>query len=147
MKKPEDDYNISIPKPCHEDWDKMKPAEQGRFCESCCKVVVDFTSKTTNEIIDFLLSAGKETVCGRAYDEQLSVVPVRSQCNPKWKIFAAALYFVFGSFLFTSCSVFRHHRRTQATGGKFLIEPKQKNQKPSNPILDPKGSKTVFSHQ
>jgi hypothetical protein len=133
----EEKYNVSIPEPCHEDWDKMKPAEQGRFCQSCCKVVVDFTSKTTNEIVDYLLAAGKKSVCGRAYDEQLSLVPVRKSPKSRFRLFTAALYFVFGSLLFSSCSVFRHHRRTHATGGKFMLEPKNNSEKP-NPLLNPR---------
>ena len=118
----DDNYKISIPKPCHENWDEMKSVEQGRFCASCSKVVIDFTSKTTNEIIDFLLSRGNEKVCGRARDEQLSLVPVRSRRNSKWTIFMAALYFVFGSFLFTSCQSHKHVQRPLE--GKFLLEPK-----------------------
>ncbi|MGL4595961.1 MAG: hypothetical protein ACRCYO_00440, partial [Bacteroidia bacterium] len=41
---------VQIPEPCSEDWNKMTPETQGRFCDKCCKVVVDFTEKTTTEI-------------------------------------------------------------------------------------------------
>jgi hypothetical protein len=34
---------INIPKPCHENWHSMTPKEQGRFCGSCDKIVVDFS--------------------------------------------------------------------------------------------------------
>ena len=41
---------ILIPKPCHENWDKMTPNEQGRHCKSCAKTVVDGTHLTDAEI-------------------------------------------------------------------------------------------------
>lgn len=43
-------FRIEIPKPCHEDWDAMTPNENGRFCGSCAKTVVDFTNMQTAEI-------------------------------------------------------------------------------------------------
>jgi hypothetical protein len=44
---------ISIPEPCHENWDAMSPTAQGRFCGSCQKEVVDFSGKTDTEILAF----------------------------------------------------------------------------------------------
>ncbi len=41
---------ISVPKPCHEDWSKMTPREKGKFCSACKKTVVDFRKKSTEEI-------------------------------------------------------------------------------------------------
>ena len=34
---------LSVSEPCHENWDKMSPVNQGRFCGSCQKQVVDFS--------------------------------------------------------------------------------------------------------
>jgi hypothetical protein len=62
--------SIHIPTPCHEDWGKMTPKQQGRFCQSCSKVVVDFTEKTKEEIIDVLDNASGNT-CGRFNTSQL----------------------------------------------------------------------------
>ena len=33
---------ISIQKPCHENWDSFTPNEQGAFCGKCVKTVIDF---------------------------------------------------------------------------------------------------------
>jgi hypothetical protein len=44
---------ISIPTPCHENWDAMTPTAQGRFCGACQKEVVDFSGKTDAEILAF----------------------------------------------------------------------------------------------
>ena len=43
-------YKLTIPESCTENWDKMTPNENGRFCLSCSKTVVDFTSMLPNEI-------------------------------------------------------------------------------------------------
>lgn len=68
MSKP---IQINIPSPCHEDWDKMTPVEQGRFCNSCQKVVTDFTNFTDAQLYSFF-SKRTEEVCGRFYNHQLN---------------------------------------------------------------------------
>jgi hypothetical protein len=99
---------ITVPKPCHENWDQMHPREKGRLCDKCCKVVVDFTQKTTNQIVDFLKEATGQKVCGRFRGDQVSPVPVKASGRPnRSTVFLAALYMVFGSLLFTSCKDIR----------------------------------------
>jgi hypothetical protein len=56
---------LHIEKPCSESWRKMQKNDEGRFCLSCQKTVVDFTDKTKEEIIDFLKAKKGEEVCGR----------------------------------------------------------------------------------
>ena len=60
---------VTIPEPCHEDWNKMTPREQGRHCRSCNKTVIDFTSKTDEQIIKIFKAEGK--LCGRFKRQQL----------------------------------------------------------------------------
>ena len=64
-------FYISIPEPCHEDWNKMSPAEQGRFCGSCKKNVIDFTAKSEEDIISFFHNYDGSS-CGRFTNEQLN---------------------------------------------------------------------------
>ncbi|MFC6095772.1 carboxypeptidase-like regulatory domain-containing protein [Flavobacterium qiangtangense] len=61
--------NISIPKPCHENWQKMTPLEKGRFCDSCQKQVFDFTKSSDTEILQKFNS--EKNICGRFLKTQL----------------------------------------------------------------------------
>jgi hypothetical protein len=45
--------NLHIETPCHENWDAMQPNENGRFCGSCKKMVIDFSKKTDDEVLHF----------------------------------------------------------------------------------------------
>ena len=67
-------FKISIPKPCHEDWQKMTPQDKGRFCGACSKVVVDFTQMTENEIIHFFQEHQNQKICGHVKKIQLDTV-------------------------------------------------------------------------
>jgi hypothetical protein len=56
--------SIKIDSPCHENWENMEPTEQGRFCNSCQKAVVDFTGLTDQQILQYFLK-NPVPVCGR----------------------------------------------------------------------------------
>jgi len=97
---------VAINEPCHESWEKMNPQEQGRHCDQCCKVVVDFTTMSNGEIASFLKGRSAEKVCGRFREQQVFDLP-----KDKFKFgfnlqrFAAAVFLAFGSFLFASCGI------------------------------------------
>jgi hypothetical protein len=76
---------IQIPQPCHERWDNMQPANQGRFCASCQKTVVDYTNYSDQELVR-LLRKSPETACGRFLDAQLNrpLIPLKSG-GPVWR--------------------------------------------------------------
>ena len=61
---------ISIPEPCHENWQIMTPTEKGKFCQVCTKEVIDFTEKADEDLVK-ILSKGKST-CGRFKKSQLN---------------------------------------------------------------------------
>jgi len=61
---------IQIPEPCHEDWFLMTPAEKGRYCKSCEKVVVDFSMMSDSEIISFFQNKSGN-ICGNFANDQL----------------------------------------------------------------------------
>ncbi|MNK08385.1 hypothetical protein D3C87_263200 [compost metagenome] len=67
MKKP---IQITIPTPCHENWQQMTPVDKGRFCASCQKNVIDFTNSSDREIAAVLKNS--ENSCGRFKVNQLN---------------------------------------------------------------------------
>src|SRR4051794_27218772 len=62
---------LQIPTPCHENWDNMNPVEQGRFCGSCQKQVVDFSDMSDRQIAEFFKRPSTGSVCGRFMTDQL----------------------------------------------------------------------------
>lgn len=62
-------YQLTIPKPCHENWSTMTSTEKGKFCKGCNKEVIDFTNVSTFDISKKVV--GKEDVCGRFKTSQL----------------------------------------------------------------------------
>ena len=62
---------ITIPKPCHENWNAMTPDEKGRFCAVCSKTVRDFRKAPDDEIIDVFAKATEE-ICGSFLPSQLN---------------------------------------------------------------------------
>jgi len=83
---------VNIPEPCHEDWNKMTPKEQGRHCASCNKTVIDFTTKTDEQIIKTFETEGK--LCGRFKTQQLNreIVLARKDRNNYLSIAASGLF-------------------------------------------------------
>jgi hypothetical protein len=61
---------ITIPSPCHQDWNAMTPKDQGRHCGSCAKTVVDFTTWLPQDIL--LHFKSNKNVCGRFTADQLN---------------------------------------------------------------------------
>ncbi|WP_445722425.1 carboxypeptidase-like regulatory domain-containing protein [Flavobacterium sp.] len=79
--------NISIPTPCHEDWQKMTPLEKGKFCSSCQKQVHDFTKSSDSQILAVFDT--NENLCGRFLVNQLNR-PIEKPKNKKKKWLALA---------------------------------------------------------
>lgn len=61
---------LSIPEPCHEDWNEMTPTLQGRYCQVCEKEVTDFSQMTDAQIVQFI-EKGTGNHCGRFRFDQL----------------------------------------------------------------------------
>ncbi|SDG63192.1 energy transducer TonB [Winogradskyella thalassocola] len=102
-------YSISIPKPCHEDWSKMTPNEQGRFCQSCSKSVIDFTKMPKQEVQDYLAVNTGAKFCGRFKVSQLEQIRIEipqhiiQQQRSFHKLFFLALLITMGTSLL-NCS-------------------------------------------
>jgi hypothetical protein len=101
----ESKLRITIPKPCHEDWNAMIPSDRGRFCNACTTQVVDFTNMSSDEITDYLTN--NTNVCGRFKNEQLDSVIIQIPKNVLFsqvnfhKMFMLALLISMGTSLFS----------------------------------------------
>lgn len=96
--------HLSIPNPCHQDWDAMTQKEKGRFCASCQKTVIDFTNMSDRQIAEFFKKP-PASVCGRIYNDQLDrdiVIPKKR--IPWFKYFFQLTWPAFALFL-KSCGV------------------------------------------
>jgi hypothetical protein len=65
--------SISIPKPCHENWDVMRPEAYGRYCGSCEKTVIDFSNMSDRALVQFFKQP-TGLLCGRFMPDQLDRV-------------------------------------------------------------------------
>ncbi|MCR4031659.1 MULTISPECIES: hypothetical protein [Flavobacterium] len=105
----ENKYKITIPEPCQENWDQMAPKDNGRFCLSCTKTVIDFTSMLPEEIQHYFIQNQNQKICGRFKKSQLDRITIQipnrvlySQTNYH-KMFLLALFVAMGTTLF-SCA-------------------------------------------
>ena len=62
---------LTVPQPCHEDWNKMNPEEKGRFCNNCQKTVIDFTGMSDRQMVEFFKKPAG-SLCGRFQMDQLN---------------------------------------------------------------------------
>ena len=112
MNKP----HITIPKPCHENWDAMHPREQGRHCDACNKTVIDFTEKSEKEIGEYFAEHPDQRICGHFRISQLHEKPSRlhayllqlhasaSRNIKRHALRAVALFFIGMMMSMTGCS-------------------------------------------
>lgn len=88
---------VSIPEPCHENWDNMSPTEKGRFCNACSKEVVDFSTMSDAQMVLYFSKLTTEKVCGRVYPDQLDRVMAEPEPIKKkkwyWSYFTLFLLF------------------------------------------------------
>ncbi|MEO6174265.1 MAG: hypothetical protein ABIP27_03845 [Flavobacterium circumlabens] len=102
-------HKITVPEPCHENWDKMTPKDNGRFCLSCTKTVVDFTTILPDEIQHYFISNPNKSICGRFKNTQLDTISIQILSRVLYtqtqyhKMFLLALFIAMGTTLF-SCA-------------------------------------------
>lgn len=63
--------NLYLPHPCQEKWTGMTTTNEGKFCNACQKQVIDFSSKSSKEINDYLDRYPERSVCGRFLKDQI----------------------------------------------------------------------------
>ena len=132
-------FKITIPKPCHEDWNNMTPDETGRFCSVCTKAVIDFSEKSSEEIQSYLFQNQDQKVCGRFRNEQINKFDIKipksilMQKRSFHNAFLLALFIVMGTTLF-SCK--NHNDAT--LGEVSVVEDTVQTKHTKGLILPPK---------
>lgn len=107
-------FTIHVPDPCSENWNAMTPSGPGRHCDSCCKVVVDFTKMQPAEIRDYLIANRGQRVCGHFNSAQLQqplpalpedyIYPIAAAHSLNWIQKIAAIVLVLFSLVGTACT-------------------------------------------
>ncbi|WP_375559987.1 hypothetical protein ACE193_20055 [Bernardetia sp. OM2101] len=107
---------IQIPKPCHEDLNTMSPVERGLFCGSCQKVVIDFSSMTDAEIVDYFKKIGSQKTCGLFSTTQVNrtLQPQKEKTEtPRRRFFFKELAAASVAFFLTSTTAKSQNDTTQ----------------------------------
>ena len=114
-------FQLQIPDPCHEDWNKMTPGDKGRFCDSCQKTVHDFTGMSDAQLIAFFKNPSTGSVCGRFYNDQLERDFEISRKRLPWMKYFLQL--IIPAFLFTSKA--KAQGQTRLLGDTVLVDSKK----------------------
>ncbi|NME67617.1 hypothetical protein [Flammeovirga aprica] len=95
---------LTIPNPCHENWDQMTPVEKGRFCKVCSKKVYDLTDLSTSEVENLFEEKG-ENICIRIKPTQ-NFLPIRKKQTFKFSPYKLAMSAIIASSLTLSTETF-----------------------------------------
>lgn len=99
-------FQLTVSKPCTEDWSSMNRVGAGRYCCQCDKVVHDFTSMSDEDIKAYFLNRRGDESCGRFRNEQLQRVRIQlpsyilDKRIRSWKKYLVILLLCFGATLF-----------------------------------------------
>lgn len=107
---------ISVEKPCFEKFENFNQTSAGGFCDSCQKEVIDFTTMTSQEILNHFSKNSGET-CGRFETSQLKTYKpnMKHQTNTNFMSRGIAIM----SFsLLSLCAVFNVQAQDEASHDK-----------------------------
>ena len=62
---------IQIKNPCDANWKEMTPADSGKYCGACEKVVVDFSKMNDPQIKEYFTEYATQKTCGRFLTSQV----------------------------------------------------------------------------
>ncbi|HPI53229.1 MAG TPA: hypothetical protein PLU10_00985 [Chitinophagaceae bacterium] len=65
-------FQITIPSACHQNFEAMPQTERGRYCALCERDIIDFTCMSDEELIDFLSLKHFKISCGMFTRDQLN---------------------------------------------------------------------------
>lgn len=106
----------TIKTPCPANWDKMKIGVNSRYCGNCEKYVVDFTKKSREEILEYLILNHQSKTCGHFFRHQLDyaeddfMVTVTTIAEKQKDPRLGLAVLVFGSIMMAGCSEPTHEQ-------------------------------------
>jgi hypothetical protein len=84
--------NVRLSFACDQDWNKMTPDADGRFCNGCQKKVYDLTNKKVAYFVK-IMEENNGNVCGHFNADQM--LPLAPVYKPRWKTWVvAAIVFI-----------------------------------------------------
>jgi hypothetical protein len=102
---------VIINNPCSQSWDNMVPDAKGRFCDLCQLSVIDFSTKTPEEIRTYLSCHSGERVCGRFKSSNVVAGrPFYGSLVSKVAGYASIL--MLGLLIITGCKTRKHTKYT-----------------------------------
>lgn len=95
---------------CPENWESMRLGLHSRFCDNCKKDVIDFTQKSREEILLYILANQDKQICGRLLPSQLDfthadILVAIQGLTPKQRNSNLPFYILtVGTLILTSCN-------------------------------------------
>lgn len=107
-----ENLNLSIKKPCSENFSSFSKTNDGGFCQSCKKNVIDFTNMSDQEILTYV-SNNKNKTCGLFLESQLKTyqIPVNTKTSKMTSTFASHFFGLSLLSMLSFNSAFSHDKK------------------------------------
>lgn len=120
--------SLTVSKPCSEKFNQFKPTQNGGFCSSCSKEVIDFRNMSDAQLTKFFKNK-KENTCGVFYKTQLkSYTSEYMPQKTRQHTFLKIIGFAFLSMIYIN------NMQAQEKKPSTAIVEKSANNKPSKPV-------------
>lgn len=107
-------FTLNIKTPCLENYNQFTKTQNGGFCSSCKKEVIDFTTMNTKEINNYFNTENTQNTCGKFNNHQLNTFKEKPQQNLKLK-FARTIGIAACLSLFTMTTAFAQDDKSDTT--------------------------------
>lgn len=80
--------NLKINTPCSENFNQFTPTLDGGFCGTCQKEVIDFSKKSSNQIMNYFKNNSNQDTCGKFNTSQLKTYSENNSQRKKYSIWS-----------------------------------------------------------
>ena len=138
-------FRLSINSPCKANYDNFTATENGGFCESCHKEVIDFTTMSDTQVMHYVGKTNTAT-CGRFKASQLKTYHAAAQ-RPNIGLFTKGAV-IFGISLLALCMSQNAVAQNEVqTVGKIHVVPQTEERSVTTPIQDHLVKGTVYDEE